>query len=310
MHKIIGVDHVGIGIRDMATMKSFYQNVLEFTRLFGEMPEADHPPIQPLLRVPKAVHSGIQIQQEAGGESVAMFHHVIPPPRPIRKDFKFGDIGVNKITIAVASIEQLVKDLKGKINFISNPKQITIPGWGKYSFIYAKDPEGNLIEFVSDPRFPVKGRFGGVLWISISVTELERSKEFYQKYLGFDKVFIKEHNAFSKSISDVFGFSKEMRSCVIENSNSSTKIELFEVNKHRGRSIPFAAQDCDFGYVKFCLIGDNMQEIEQYYKAEGMEVIMEPQYIDDPEVAGLSFMYIRDVDGVPIETMVLPPAKK
>jgi catechol 2,3-dioxygenase-like lactoylglutathione lyase family enzyme len=36
MNRVIGVDHVGIGVRSMETMRLFYRNVLGFTRIFAE----------------------------------------------------------------------------------------------------------------------------------------------------------------------------------------------------------------------------------------------------------------------------------
>jgi catechol 2,3-dioxygenase-like lactoylglutathione lyase family enzyme len=306
MNRIIGVDHVGIGVKDMIKMKSFYQNVLEFTKIFGEMPEIDHPPIQPLLRTSLAVHSGIQFCQEAGGVSLALFHSITPIPRPIRKDFTYGDIGVNKITIAVSSVENLKKAFPGKLNFCSEQKRVFIPGWGDYSFIYAKDPEGNLIEFVSSSRIQITSQFGGIHWIGVSVTELKRSKEFYQKYLGFDKTVIEDHDVFSGAVDEVSGHSTQVHSCVVSNSKGNGMVELFEVIQPRGRSIPFATNWGDFGYLQVCLLGNNIQEIEEYFEKAGMEFLLRPQIIDDPNLAGLSFLYVRDPDGIPIEVMVLP----
>ncbi len=306
MHKIKGVDHVGIGVKDFTGMKSFYRDILGFTRIFGEMPEEDHPPIQPLIRTAPALHSAIQIQQEAGGLAVALFHAVKPVPRPIRKDFRYGDIGINKTTIAVSGIEEFYKNLQGKIKFCTKPKSIKIPGWGDYNFVYAKDPEGNLIEFVSGPKFETQGQFGGVRWIGISVTELERSREFYQRHLGFDQVLIETHELFSGAVDELTGFKTKVRSCVISNGTANGAVELIELVQPRGRSIPFGVNWGDWGYLQLCLLGTNIKDTEVYYTEADMDFMLKPQAIDDPEHAGLAFLYVRDPDGIPVETMTLP----
>ena len=306
MHNIKGVDHVGIGVKDFAGMKAFYRDVLGFTRIFGEMPEEDHLPIQPLIRTSPALHSAIQIQQDAGGLSVALFHAVSPVPRPIRKDFRYGDIGINKTTIAVSSIDDLYRDFKGKIRFCAKPKRVTIPGWGDYYFVYGKDPEGNLIEFVSGSKFETSSRFGGVRWIGIGVTEIERSREFYQRHLGFDRILINTHESFSGAIDEVTGFKTAVRSCVITNSKGNGTVELIELVKPRGRSIPFGVNWGDWGYLQLCLLGSNIKDTEDYFTKQDMEFMLKPQAIDDPEHAGLAFLYLRDPDGIPIETMTLP----
>lgn len=78
-----------------------------------------------------------------------LVHLKKPEPRPIRKDFKFGDIGVSKITITVSNVQKIYQELKNRVNFCTLPKKVPIIGWGDYQFIYCKDPEGNLIEFCS-----------------------------------------------------------------------------------------------------------------------------------------------------------------
>ena len=55
-----------------------------------------------------------------------------------------------------------------------------------------------------------------------------------------------------------------------------------------------------------CLLGNNIEEIEAYFEKEGKEFLLRPQLIDAPNLKGLSFLYIWDPDGIPIEVMVLP----
>lgn len=72
-------------------------------------------------------------------------------------------------------------------------------------FVYCRDPEGNLVEFVSITNVEVKGGFGGARSVGISVTDLERSIFFYQKHLGFDVMMISSHENFSGLVDEVSG---------------------------------------------------------------------------------------------------------
>ena len=309
MSEISGIDHVGIGINNMNDMKSFYYGLLEFTDIFGEMPESDHEPIHGLLRMCPTIHSAIQINQKCGGIAIALFNHVYPKPRPIRKHMRYGDIGVSKITIAVSDLNQFYKEFQGKLNFYSDIHTITIPGWGKHSFVYSRDPEGNFIEFIDGKELSIQNRFGGIRWIGVSVTDLERSMDFYKKYLGFDKTVIDIHECFSGSIDEIAGSSQtEIRSCLLANSKGNGMVEISEFIKPRGRSIPFCTNWGDFGYLQMCLLGNNIRGIEERFTKEDLDIILPPQIMeaDDPENAGLSFLYTRDPDGIPIEVMVLP----
>jgi catechol 2,3-dioxygenase-like lactoylglutathione lyase family enzyme len=312
MDKIIGIDHVGIGVKNMDGMKKFYQGILEFTEIFGEMPIDDHEPIHRLVRASPAIHSAIQMNQKCGGIFVDLFCHIYPKPRPIRKDFRYGDIGVSKTTIAVDDLNRFYETFKGRVNFCTQIHQVEIPEWGNYAFVYARDPEGNLIEFTDGEKLSIQYTFGGVRRIGISVTDLDRSIDFYKKHLGFDKMIVGIHENFSGNVDEISRrIQTKMRSCILGNSRGAGMVELFESIKPRGRSIPFCTNWGDYGYLQLCLLGNDIQDVEEYFLNEDLEMILNPQMIssDDPKNSGLSFLYIRDPDGIPVEVMVLPKEK-
>ncbi len=162
------------------------------------------------------------------------------------------------------------------------------------------------MEFVSAEKFPVWQRFGGISFVGVSVTDLERSVAFYRKYLGFDKMVIEEHDRFSGLVDELAGApGTRLRSCLMANSEATGMVELFEMSKPRGRSIPFAARWGDYGYLQVCLNGrqgDDIAKIASYFDEEGIEFMCDPQYMhDDREGA---FFYMKDPDGTPIEFLV------
>ena len=312
MFKGKGVHHVGVGVNNLEKISAFYQNVIGFTDVFVEFPEANHNSMFEMFRRSNIVFSGTMICQKAGHIIVEFIRMTDPPSRPIRKDFKYGDMGVAKITIAVSEVGEIYKKLQGQVNFCSAPKATQIEGWGDYQFVYCKDPEGNLIEFVSSSKLPVNDEFGGARWIGASVTDLDRSKQFYQKYLGFDTVVIDTHEKFSGLVNEISGSADtKVRSCVIANSNGGEMLELFEVLQPRGRSIPHSTIWGDFGYMEICLDCDDMQGMAKYYEEEDMEFLCHPQLIPSEEAYfdghDAWFMYIKDPDGIPIEFASLVP---
>lgn len=302
--RVVGVDHAGIGVRDWEAMKDFYVRTMGFNMVLGEMPEQDHEAIHALLRSSPAIHRAIHLNHAAGGISAALFHGSTPTPRPIRKDFRYGDIGVNKMTMAVSDVDRVHKDLGDKIVFCSRPKSVTIPGSQEHRFVYAKDPEGNLLEFISGPLAPTDDGFGGVRWLGIGVTDLDRSKTFYRRHFGFDRIVVDEHRAFSGLVDEVSGGTDaQVRSCLLAAGEDNRMIELLEVEKPRGRSIPFGVQWGDFGYLQCCLAGVDVDDMVAYCGTEGIELLAPPQTIGDPDHGG-AFMYLRDPDGIPVEYAV------
>ena len=306
MYKGYGVHHIAVGVKNLERMKSFYQNVLLFDNLFVDFPEAEYPALNEVVRSPNPRYTAILFSQAAGGIIVELVQMVNPVPRPIRKDFRYGDIGLAKMTIAVSAVEDIIKELKGRIDFCSKPKSVMIPGYGEYRFVYCKDPEGNMIELISGPETAVKDRFGGVPWVGVCVTDLERSVPFYQKMGGFDSFFINTHESFSGLVDDVSGGQNtKVRSCILKSSQAEGMIELFEVMEPRGRSLPFGTKWGDFGYAQVCLNGkqgDDIFEMASYFEKEGMAFLSGPQLMHDEREG--AFFYMKDPDGIPVEFLV------
>ena len=153
---ILGLDHVGLGVRDMERMRSFYEDAFAFDRVLAEMPEEDHVAIHGLLRTPRAVHSAMLLGQERSGPSLALFRATDPVPRPIRKDPRYGDIGVAKLTFAVPDLTAFCRRWGALVGLCSSPKSLAMEGRDGYSFVYGRDPEGNLIEIPAMRRRPAR----------------------------------------------------------------------------------------------------------------------------------------------------------
>ena len=300
MYEIAGVHHIALGVKNLETMKSFYKDVLGFNTDLQEPPAAPHEIMSGITRGVTPVFAASMLSHDGDGIIVEFIHMITPVPRAIRQDFCYGDIGANKMTIAVSDVNKLYRELKDKVDFCSSPKSVELPGYGSYNFVYCKDPEGNLIELVSGAKLPVKNKFGGVRWVGISVTDLKRSMSFYQKYAGFDTLFIKPHGNFSGLVDEVSG-NKQTRvnSCILASSKGGGMVELFEVLEPRGRSIPSYTLWGDFGYLQTALMCKNVPEIVAHFEKEGLEFLLKLQRMPGEE--GAAFTYVRDPDGIPLE---------
>jgi len=299
MYEIAGVHHVALGVKNLEAMKSFYKNFLGFKTGPMESPAAPQAVMSEITRGVTPVFAASMLSQDAGGIFIEFIHMITPVPRAIRQDFCYGDIGANKMTIAVSDVNKLYRELKDRVNFCSGPRSVEIPGYGTYNFVYCKDPEGNLIEFASGAKLQGKNKFGGVRWIGISVTDLKRSIAFYQKNTGFDSLFINPHESFSGLVDEVSGGkSTKVRSCVLSSSKGGGMVELFEVLEPRGRSIPSYTLWGDFGYLQTCLMCKNVPEIANRFEKEGLEFVLKLQRMPGEEAA---FTYVRDPDGIPLE---------
>ena len=94
MTKASDVHHVALGVSDLGAMMAFYRDLMGFTEVLAEFGESEQEIMREVTRSPRAVFSGALLQQKAGGILLELIHMVEPAPRSIRRDFRYGDIGV------------------------------------------------------------------------------------------------------------------------------------------------------------------------------------------------------------------------
>ena len=156
----------------------------------------------------------------------------------------------------------------------------------------------------------MQGALGSIRSVGISVTELGRSIEFYQKYLDFDRIFIEPHESFSGIVGEVSGSNDtQVRSCLLGNSNGFHMLELYGVSKPRGRSIPFHVLWGDYGYLESCCVSEDVLGLARFLMKEGLEFISYPTAMEvhETDLKGTAwFIYVRDPDGIPVELLEMP----
>lgn len=295
-----GVNHIGMGVKDYTKMKEFFNKTLGMTETYLEFAEVWNPMVD-VFRTSLHKFGGTMLYPPIGGIVVELVAMSIPQPRPIRNVKRYGDVGVNKISLAISDIKKFYEDYQDKIPFYSEPKSTELPGWGRYSFVYGRDPEGNLLEFFSDQTLVSKINIGDARWLGVSVTDLERSLAFYQS-VGFDTIVVGPHEAFSGLIDEVTDSKEvEVRSCLLANSNGGGMLELYECVKPRGRSIPFNTMWGDFGYFEVCIETDDFHATAQETRTLGMHHLHSPAIAFDMEDREFWFEYVQDPDGIVVE---------
>ncbi len=308
--KATGVHHVGIGVRDIDVSRKFYRDVLQCNQVWSDFGRL-HNIMPDFFRTSPHIINGWMYAQQQEGIIIECIQRYTPAPRPIHNDPRFGDIGVNKLTVEVNNVDTFVEGYKDKIRLLCEPKAIDIPGWGDYKFVYGADPDGCLIEFISSSKLKLDNSLGRIRSLGISVTDLERSLDFYQKHIDFDTIVIEPHDRFSGLVGEISGNGDtQVRSCLLANSNGYHMLELYEVSNPRGRSIPFHVLWGDYGYLEGCYLCDDILGLTRYFLEEQVEFVCNPTSLqhdeDDGTIRTDWFMYVRDPDGILVEFVELP----
>ena len=137
----------------------------------------------------------------------------------------------------------------------------------------------------------------------ITVSNLERSLDFWQNVLGFEF----SHRAHQKGerpeqITGVKGAELEL---AVVKSPGGHKIELLEYHAPAERK-RIALRPCDVGSVHVAFTVDSLDAILNTIAASGWKAAGKPQTITVGPNTGKRVVYVRDPDGTTIEFMEIP----
>ena len=137
----------------------------------------------------------------------------------------------------------------------------------------------------------------------ITVSNLERSLDFWQNVLGFELSHrAHQTGARVEQITGVKG--AELRLAVVK-TPSGHKIELLEYFAPADRT-RVELRPCDVGHVHVALTVDDLDAVLKRIAESGWRAAGEPQTLTQGPNAGKRVVYVRDPDGTTIEFMQMP----
>jgi catechol 2,3-dioxygenase-like lactoylglutathione lyase family enzyme len=145
--------------------------------------------------------------------------------------------------------------------------------------------------------------------IGMTVSDLDRSVEFYEKVLSFEKV--SEFEADGEEYERLQGlFGLRMRTARLRLGDEF--IELTEFLAPRGRPAPEDARSHDRWFQHIAIIVSDMERAYQWLRRHKVQHASPgPQRLPDwnKNAGGIEAFYFRDPDGHPLEILAFPPDK-
>src|SRR5438132_9032919 len=135
----------------------------------------------------------------------------------------------------------------------------------------------------------------------ITVSNLERSLEFWQNVLGFE--FSHRAHQTGERVEQITGVKGAELKLAVVKSPTGHKIELLEYLAPADRKKHVDLRPCDVGHVHIALTVENLEELLQNIAASGWKAAGEPQTLKSGPNAGKRVIYVRDPDGTTIEFM-------
>jgi catechol 2,3-dioxygenase-like lactoylglutathione lyase family enzyme len=149
----------------------------------------------------------------------------------------------------------------------------------------------------------------GVDAIGITVSDMDRSVDFYSKVLTFEKVSDTEVAGESyEHLEGVFG----LRMRVVRMRLGDEFIELTEYLAPKGRPIPVDSRSNDRWFQHIAIIVSDMDKAYAWLRQNKVEHASSgPQRLPDwnKNAAGISAFYFKDPDEHPVEVLQFPPDK-
>lgn len=306
---INGIQQIGIGTTNAQTTFNWYKDNLGFDiRVFED--EATANLMLPYTAGKPRTRHAILSMNLRGGGGLEIWQYKGRNPEAAKFEIQLGDFGVNIMKIRSKDISASYQKLKNtEVEVLTDIS--SSPAGSKH--FYFKDPENNLVE-ISEDSYEFSNEnssFGGVLGVTIGVSDIEKSTKFYSQILGYDEVVYKDESIFPDLNGLPSGRLKYkrtlLRHCATRKAGGfskllgPTEIELVEAMDRPQNKIYEGRLWGDLGYIHLCFDVAGMDLLRAECAASGNAFTVDSADSFDMGDAAGHFSYIEDPDGTLIE---------
>lgn len=313
---ISGIQQIGIGNTSVYNTWEWYRKNLGMDLpVFDEAAEAELM-LPYTAGQPRSRHAILALNMMGGG-GAEIWQYTSRVGQPAAFDIQAGDLGIYIAKFKSPNISVSHSELS-KTNTVS---EISTAPDGRSHF-YLKDPDGNLIEVIESKSWFGKkiSHTGGVAGVTIGVSQMDKSIEFYNTLLGYDQVVYDKTSEFADF--NYFDAGQKIRRVLLRHSEQrvgafsklfgDTEIELIQTIDRVPKKIFQDRMWGDLGFIHLCFDITGMAALRGKCLVNGCPFTVDSGDFDMGEAAG-QFAYIEDPDGTLIEfveTHKVPIMKK
>jgi len=304
---ISGIQQVGIGIPEVYEAFKFYRH-----NFGADVPVFDEAATAALMLPytagkPHDRHAILALNLQGGG-GFEIWQYTSRTPQPANFEIQLGDYGIFATKIKC-------KDARAVFNAYQK-KDLNIAGLvhedpaGKPTF-YLTDPYDNFFQLVeSTDWFNDKNELtGGVYGCTIGVSNMDKSKKFYTRVLGYDEVVYDTEGNF-EDLRTLPGGTGMVRRCLLRHSMprkgafskmlGSTEIELVQSLERTPKQMFENRLWGDLGFIHLCFDVARMDDLKIHCQEHGHPFTVDSGDFQMGEASG-RFAYAEDPDGTLIE---------
>ncbi len=309
MDRALPLSQIAMSVIDLKGTYAWYQQAFGFvpaggTRLFSG-PIASR--VQGLDRVASTCWWLMDQQSQF---QLEMFQFNSPQVRALTRDRRLCDIGYSMISLWVADFDDCLARLKQ----LGSPTETEPMGMIGNRRVCVKDPEGVLLELMEeDPRAQVlRGRPNSELpvavrSITLSVENIEQSKQFFMAVLGLKAVASQEDAAFTlhePAHEALWGLEGARRKQALLWAHDFL-VELVEYSDPKGAPRSQDYRISDQGLLNIAFGFRSLREFNRVYRRcvdEGILGNWRPLHL-----GAWSVVYVNDQQGFSVELLMVKP---
>jgi catechol 2,3-dioxygenase-like lactoylglutathione lyase family enzyme len=189
---LTGLDHIGLGVSDMAKSLAFFAELGFVDAAFdyqGPLPGLSSVTGHEATEA-RVVYLRTATPTVLGRASIKLVQLLDRPQPPLPAGFAWGELGICEVCVHVHNQADFFRDLVARGHTgLMEPNESNLPPYEtRCGLSYVSDPDGAKIELIEwstlEAGWPVKSGPQGVNHVAFGCTDIERTREFYLS-LGF-----------------------------------------------------------------------------------------------------------------------------
>lgn len=307
-HIISGIQQIGTGIPDLSGAFRWYRKKLGFDiRVFEDDGEAAL--MLPYTGgKPRARHAILALNLQGGG-GLEIWQSNSRPTVPPDFQVQLGDLGIFWTRIKTRDVRAAFTFLEAQGAELLGGVEADPTGT---AHCFLRDPFGLIFQLIEGDGWFTRGRHpvGGVAGCAIGTGDMERSRKFYDRILGYDRLLYDESGVFA-DLAHLPGGGGKFRRVALAHSRprrgafapvlGPSTIELFQALDRKPGKIFAGRYWGDLGFIHVCFDVKGMDALKDHCDRSGY-----PFTVDSGSGFGMGdsagrFAYTEDPDGTLVE---------
>ena len=304
---ITALQHIGLGVHDAAASYEFYRKFAGFKIKVADYLDYSSQ-MEPIIGDLVKMRIIMAIPSQGKG-IIELVQHISTSPCP--GTTRWGDTGFLASGYRTSNLAAALKYLDAEgIELKVRSYSMKLNNGMKWESAFLYDPDGNCVELIdTDPGNTNNFGSGGLIQVTIGVSDMEKSLQFYKDILGYSQVLL-DTSGHDAGMEPLLENGMQQRQVILARKTSLKSpfatvgggtIRLVQVIDFSGKN-PFEGRRWgDIGQMEACFEVDDIKAAVEELKAMNMVVYHPPTFMDMGSGSHGSFAYIKDPDGSLIE---------